>query len=175
MKTKSRSRFNVENDLSCALYALILVCLCFLTTNRFSLCIDCSARCAIKIIFYFCSVRACATLAAATCLKTLRTLLYSMQRTSQQPAKHNMAHFFIDHKSDINLAFCFSLICTFNLPLKMFNICITEATLLRGRYYTSDIYCKYLDFLCKTRRKHLLFFKRKRTGNFATEDGKKRH
>jgi len=53
MKTKSRSRLNVEDDL---IRVLSLEYVCRLTTNRLSLRIDCSARCVVKCCFYFCFV-----------------------------------------------------------------------------------------------------------------------
>ena len=52
MKTKFRS-FNVEDDLFCALICTDLEYVCFLTTNRLRLRVNCSARCVIKSCFYF--------------------------------------------------------------------------------------------------------------------------
>jgi len=53
MKTKSRGRLNMEDDLICAVHyrVLSLEYLCFLTANRLSLRIDCSARFATKCCF----------------------------------------------------------------------------------------------------------------------------
>jgi len=50
MKTKYKSKLNVENDFIYVAYyhVLSLEYLCFLTTNRLNLRIDCSARCVIK-------------------------------------------------------------------------------------------------------------------------------
>jgi len=60
MKTKCRSRLNVEDDLICAL-PCIGPAICFLTTNTLSHRVDCCARCVIKRFFYLFVFLLCAS------------------------------------------------------------------------------------------------------------------